>query len=154
MKIAIVFDTKTGNTERLAKAIAEGVEEAWAEAELRKIGEKFPLSIIGEVDAVMFGTPVIYADVTNEMRDFLQHVNRYIEAGRLDMGDQVAAIFGSYGYDGAWIMEERLILMVQELGYSVYENVHVEVDTEIRHNTEETMENAREFGKKFAESLK
>jgi flavorubredoxin len=148
MKIAIIYDSRTGNTEKLAKAIAEGVDDEGFETELKKIGEKFPLSLIGEVDAVIFGSPVIYADITNEIREFLQHVVRFTESGRFE------AVFGSYGYDGAWIMEELFKAMIESMGYSVYEKVHVEIDNEIRYNAQQALLRAKKFGKEFANTLK
>lgn len=153
MKIAILYDSMTGNTEKLAEAIAEGAEEAGAEVDQEKIGQKFPLSMIGGVDAVMFGSPVIYADVTDPMRDFLKKIERYVASGKLEMEGRIAAVFGSYGWDGAWIMEERLRAMVESLGYEVYDDVLVEVDSRIEHNAEAALEKARAFGKSFAESL-
>jgi len=153
MKIAILYDSMTGNTEKLAEAIAEGAEEAGAEVDQEKIGQKFPLSMIGGVDAVMFGSPVIYADVTDPMRDFLKKIERYIASGKLEMEGRIAAVFGSYGWDGAWIMEERLRAMVESLGYEVYDDVLVEVDSRIEHNRETALSKARAFGKSFAESL-
>ncbi len=154
MKIAIIYDSKSGNTQRLAEAIEEGVKIEGFETELKKIGEKFPLSLIGEVDAVMFGSPVIYADITNEAREFLQHVARFNESGKFDVEGRTAAVFGSYGYDGAWIMQDLFKAMVESLGYSVYEKVHVEVDTEIRYNTKQAMERAKQFGQEFAKTLR
>lgn len=154
MKIAIIYDSRTGNTEKLAKAIAEGVDDEGFETELKKIGEKFPLSLIGEVDAVIFGSPVIYADITNEIREFLQHVVRFTESGRFDIKGRTGAVFGSYGYDGAWIMEDLFKAMIESMGYTVYEKVHVEIDTEIRYNAQQALLRAKKFGKEFANTLK
>lgn len=153
MKIAIIYDSKTGNTEKLAKAIAEGVKEEGFEVELKKIGEKFPLSLVSEVDAVIFGSPVIYADITNEVREFLQHIARFTESGKFNVEGRTAAVFGSYGYDGAWIMEDLFKAMVESLGYSVYDNVHVEIDTEVRYNTQQALERAKQFGKEYAKTV-
>ena len=153
MKIAIVYDSKSGNTQRLAEAIEEGVKKEGFETELRKIGEKFPLSLIGEVDAVIFGSPVIYANITNEAREFLQHLARFTESGKFDVSGRTAAVFGSYGYDGAWIMQDLFKVLVESLGYSVYDKVHAEIDTEIRYNTKQALERAEKFGQEFAKTL-
>jgi multimeric flavodoxin WrbA len=115
MKIVVIYDSKTGNTEKLAKAVAEGAS-SMAEVEVKKIGEKFPLTIMADVDAVMFGSPVYYADISNQMKDFLAHVESYIKANRRKINHIPAAIFGSYGYDGAWIMEEKLKEIIEGLG--------------------------------------
>lgn len=154
MKVAIIYDTKGGNTEKMARAIAEGASSVkGTEVNVMKISEKFPLSKVAEADIVVFGSPVIYADITDGLRSFLEHLKRYITDGKMSMKGKHAAIFGSYGYDGAWIMEERLKQMVKDLGYKVHEKVHVETDNEIKYNAK-AMENSRTFGKEIAQVLK
>ena len=81
MKIVVLYDSKTGNTEKMAKAVAEGASEH-AEVEVKKIGEAFPLTIMDDADGVIFGSPVYYADISNNMKDFLEHVETYIKAKR------------------------------------------------------------------------
>jgi len=151
LKIVIIYDSKTGNTEKMAKAVAEGAGEV-AEVELKKIGEAFPLTVIAEADGVVFGSPVYYADISNEMKDFLVHVESYIKASKEKIDDRPAAVFGSYGYDGAWIMEERLKARIESLGYQTHDEVCVLVDTDIKYN-EKSLDSCKKFGKKFAESI-
>jgi len=151
MKIVVIYDSKTGNTEKMAKAIAEGAGKV-AQVELKKIGEAFPLTVMADADGVAFGSPVYYADISNSMKDFLAHVEGYIKAKKKKVNGKPAAIFGSYGYDGAWIMEERLKARVEGLGYKPFDEVLVMVDTDLKYNAK-SLDKAREFGKKFAESL-
>lgn len=152
MKLVIIYDSKTGNTEKMAKAIAEGSSEK-ADVEIKKIGEAFPLSILADADGVMFGSPVYYADISNGMKDFLIHLESYINANRKTINQIPAAIFGSYGYDGAWIMEEKLKDMVKDLGYETFEDVLVMIDSDIKYHFETEEEKAKEFGRNFVDSL-
>lgn len=152
MKLVIIYDSKTGNTEKMAKAIAEGSSEI-ADVELKKIGEAFPLTILADSDGVMFGSPVYYADVSNGMKDFLIHLKSYVNANRKTINQIPAAIFGSYGYDGAWIMEEKLKDMVKDLGYETFEDVLVMIDSDIKYHFETEEEKAKEFGRNFVDSL-
>jgi len=152
MKLVIIYDSKTGNTEKMAKAIAEGSSEK-ADVELKKIGEAFPLTILADSDGVMFGSPVYYADVSNGMKDFLIHLKSYVNANRKTINQIPAAIFGSYGYDGAWIMEEKLKDMVKDLGYETFEDVLVMIDSDIKYHFETEEEKAKEFGRNFVDSL-
>ena len=152
MKIVVIYDSKTGNTETMAKAIAEGASEH-AEVEVKKIGESFPLTIMAEADGVAFGSPVSYADISNEMKDFLSHVEDFIKANKQKINNRPAAVFGSYGYDGAWIMEERLKERVQALGFKPFSEVCVLIDTDIKYQTSDATQKCKEFGKRFAESL-
>jgi len=152
MKIVVIYDSKTGNTEKMAKAVAEGVKNV-ADVVVKKIGEAFPLTILAEVDGVVFGSPVYYADISNNMKDFLEHMESYIKANRKKINNIPAGIFGSYGYDGAWLMEEKLKDMVQDLGYDVFDEVLVMVDSDIKYHFETEKDKAVAFGKKFAESI-
>jgi flavorubredoxin len=152
MKIAVIYDSKTGNTEKMAKAIAEGAAKV-AEVEVKKIGEAFPLTMLADVDGVLFGSPVYYADISNGMKDFLAHIQSYINVNRKKINGIPAAIFGSYGYDGAWLMEEKLKDDVKNLGYETYDDVLVMIDSDVKYHFKEEAEKCREFGKKFAESI-
>lgn len=152
MKIVILYDSKTGNTEKMARAIAEGAGEH-AEVEIKKIGEAFPLTIIADADGVIFGSPVYYADISNTMKDFLSHVETYIAANKKKINHMPAAVFGSYGYDGAWIMEERLKERIEGMGYSVQDKVLVMIDSDIKYHFVDEAAKSKAFGKKFAESL-
>ena len=155
MKVLVIYDSKGGNTEKMARAIAEGAASVdGVEAEVKKIGEPFPLSKLAKADLVAFGSPVIYANVTDGMVYFLENLKCYIDAGKMDMKVRRAAVFGSYGWDGAWIMEERLKQMVEDLGYKVLEKVCVETDSDLRYHPAGPHENCRAFGKEIAKSLK
>ena len=151
MKIVVIYDSKTGNTEKMAKAIAEGAGKA-AKVELKKIGEAFPLTVMADADGVAFGSPVYYADISNPMKDFLEHVESYIKAKKEKVHGRPAAIFGSYGYDGAWIMEERLKARIKALGFEPMDEVLVMIDTDLKYQAK-SLDAAREFGRRFAESL-
>jgi flavorubredoxin len=152
MKIVVIYDSKTGNTEKMAKAIAEGAGSV-ANVELKKIGEAFPLTLLADVDGVIFGSPVYYADISNNMKDFLEHIETYSKASKKKINRIPAAVFGSYGYDGAWLMEEKLKDWVKELGYDVYDKVLVMVDSDVKYHFDVEAKKCREFGKKFAESI-
>jgi flavorubredoxin len=152
MKIVVIYDSKSGNTEKMAQAIADGASEL-ADVERKKIGEPFPLTIMADADGVIFGSPVYYADISNDMKDFLFHVEDYIKSKKQKINDRPAAVFGSYGYDGAWIMEERLKERVEALGFKPYSEVCVLIDTDIKYHTAEATEKCREFGKRFAKSI-
>ena len=154
MKVLIIYDSKTGNTEKMAIAIADGAKETGAEVTVKKIGEPFPLTLLEESDGVAFGSPTRYADVTNDMKDFLTHIESYVKLGKMKMKGRKAAVFGSYGYDGAWVMEERFKGYVEALGYKVAPKVCIKVDYEIKTNQEETLAECKTWGKEFAKTIK
>lgn len=152
MNIVIIYDSKSGNTQKMAEAIAKGALKEADSVVVKKIGESFPLTILAESDGVIFGSPVYYADVTRDMKDFLDHVENYIKAGRREINNIPVAVFGSYGYDGAWIMEEKLKARVQLLGFEIFDEVCVLIDSDIKYN-EEVLKECEEFGENFVKSL-
>jgi len=152
MNIVIIYDSKSGNTQKMAEAIAKGALKEAESVVVKKIGESFPLTVIAESDGVMFGSPVYYADVTRDMKDFIEHVENYIEAGRREINNIPAAVFGSYGYDGAWIMEEKLKERIQLLGFEIFDEVCVLIDSDIKYN-EEVLRECEDFGEEFVKSL-
>ncbi len=152
LKIVVIYDSKTGNTEKMANAVAEGAGEH-VEVEIKKIGEAFSLTVMADADGVIFGSPVYYADISNNMKDFLAHVETYVKANKKKINNKPAAVFGSYGYDGAWIMEERLKERIMGLGYKVSDDVLVMIDTDIKYNFDANSDKCKEFGRKFAKDL-
>ncbi len=92
MKTAVIYWSGTGNTEAMAKAVAEG-----ADAELFTVSE-FSGSV-DDYDAVAFGCPAMGAEMLEE--DEFEPFFTEIE-GRLS-GKKVG-LFGSYGWgDGEWM---------------------------------------------------
>ena len=155
MKIMVVYDSNTGNTEKMAKAIAEGAGSVnGVEVEVKKIGEPFPLSMLASADAAIFGSPCIYAGVTEGLRDFLDNMSRYAKAGLMDVKGKPAAVFGSYGWDGAWVMETVLKGNVEALGYKVQDDVCVESGSNLKFHAEQYLGKCKEFGKAFSEANK
>ncbi len=92
MKTAVIYWSGTGNTEAMAKAVAEG-----ADAELFTVSEFS--GNVEDYDAVAFGCPAMGAEMLEE--DEFEPFFTEIE-GRLS-GKKVG-LFGSYGWgDGEWM---------------------------------------------------
>lgn len=99
MKTAVIYWSSTGNTEIMAKAVAEG-----AGAELFAVSDFS--GNIEEYDAVAFGCPAMGAEVLeeDEFEPFFTEVEDKLNGKKV-------AIFGSYGWgDGEWMRswEERV----------------------------------------------
>ena len=57
-KLVIVYDSETGNTERMAKSIEDGVKSVGGvDIVVKKIGEPFSLKILSDADAIILGAP-------------------------------------------------------------------------------------------------
>ena len=99
MKTAVIYWSGTGNTEAMAKAVAEG-----AGAELFTVSD-FSCSV-DDYDSIAFGCPAMGAEVLEE--DEFEPFFSAIEGG---LNGKKVALFGSYGWgDGEWMRnwEERV----------------------------------------------
>ena len=104
-KIAVIYWSGTGNTEAMARAVAEGAIAAGAAAELFNVSEMTPEAALG-YDALALGCPAMGAEVLEEgeMEPFVMEVEGFAQGKRI-------GLFGSYGWgDGQWMRdwEERM----------------------------------------------
>ncbi|MCR5111516.1 MAG: flavodoxin [Ruminococcus sp.] len=92
MKTAVIYWSGTGNTEAMAKAVAEG-----ANAELFTVSEFS--GNIADYDAIAFGCPAMGAEVLEE--DEFEPFFTNIEGS---LSGKKVLLFGSYGWgDGEWM---------------------------------------------------
>ncbi len=97
-KVLIVYVTTTGNTEKMANAIAEGAKGAGADVTLKTVGDASVSELAG-YDVIAFGSPAMGAEVIEEaeMEPF------FTDAASSLKGKKVA-VFGSYDWgDGEWL---------------------------------------------------
>jgi NAD(P)H dehydrogenase (quinone) len=92
MKILIVYDSRTGNTEKMAFAVREGVESTGLEVDLKKI-DKASIDDLPHVEGLIIGSPVYYGLPTAEIKKFLDESIKY--HGKLD--GKVGGAFSSSG---------------------------------------------------------
>ena len=103
-KIAIVYWSGTGNTQKMAECIAEGAKAAGAEVELMGPAE-FSSARWPEFQVVAFGCPSMGAEQLEE-----SEFEPMFTACRPGLRGKKIALFGSYGWgDGEWMRdwEER-----------------------------------------------
>lgn len=73
-RILIAYDSRTGNTESLARAVAEGVESvAGAEGLLRRQSEVEPEEITG-ASGILVGSPVHWGNLSADTKGFLDRI--------------------------------------------------------------------------------
>lgn len=97
-KVAVVYWSGTGNTEAMAKAVAEGAKEAGAEVKLFDTGG-FSAEDMDDFDAIAFGCPSMGAEVLEEAE-----FEPLFESCRGRLPGKTIALFGSYDWgDGEWM---------------------------------------------------
>lgn len=108
----IIFYSGTGNTEKMAELIGQGIESTGKKAELIKI-ESASVNDIKDEEVIVFGCPA-YGDENLEesyVEPFMDEIDGLITGKKV-------ALFGSYGWgDGEWMRnwEERIKSMGAEL---------------------------------------
>lgn len=105
-KVTVVYWSQTGNTEAMANAIGEGIQEAGKEAEVITVSE-VSLEELKEKPAFALGCPAMGAEVLEEgeMEPFVDEVEKFAPGKKI-------VLFGSYGWgDGQWMREwvERMV---------------------------------------------
>jgi len=150
--LLIIYDSKTGNTEKMAKSIAEGAKSvSGVNVLLKKLGEPFSLRILDDADVIILGAPAHYGHVTPEMRDFLTYLRDENAVGRLGLKGKIGAAFGSYGWDGG-VAIERLAVEMENLGIRVQSPVLARVPSlPYSSLSEKSLKECKELGKTLAE---
>ena len=98
MKTAVVYWSGTGNTEAMARAVAEGMTAAGAEAVLLTPAEVAP-GDLNAYAAIAFGCPAMGSEVLEEIE-----FQPMFDACKRSLGGKRVALFGSYGWgDGEWM---------------------------------------------------
>lgn len=141
-KAIIIYDSRTGNTEIMAKAIEQGMREAGVEVILKR-ATKATAADLKDVDAVVLGAPTYHKDMIASMKTFL------FEMEKADLKGKVGAAFGSFGWSG-----ESVQMMTDTMKH-IFEMKVVEPGLKILRKPEyESLEKCRDFGRKIAEKIK
>ncbi len=99
-KVKVVYWTGTGNTLKMAEAIAEGAKSAGAEVEVVTFDDVTPDSVAAE-DVVAFGCPAMGAENLEE-----SVVEPFITEYEGKCSGKKIGLFGSYGWgDGQWMRD-------------------------------------------------
>ncbi len=97
-KTAVVFWSGTGNTEKMADAVIEGIRSAGGEGEIVAVAD-FTADKIDEYDAVAFGCPSMGVEQLEDSE--FEPMFNSIES---KLSGKKIALFGSYGWgDGEWM---------------------------------------------------
>lgn len=157
MKISILYSTRTGKTEKVAQLIAEGAKRVEGiEVKLMNLNN-LDKDFINDSDGIIFGTPTYYANISWEMKKWIDESNEYNLEGKLGAAFSTANSIAG----GADVALLTIINHLMVKGMMVYSGgvafgkpkthlgyVHI---NEICENEDE---NARIFGERIANKVK
>ncbi|TET41818.1 MAG: FprA family A-type flavoprotein [Dehalococcoidia bacterium] len=137
----IIYDTRSGNTEKMAKAIEEGMQEAGVKV-LSKRTVNAKADDLTNVDAVVLGAPTYHHDLIQSMKTFL------FQMEKADLKGKIGAAFGSYGWSGESV-QMMTDTMKHIFGMSVIEpGLKI-----LRRPDESGLKQCQEFGREIAEKI-
>jgi len=141
-KVLIVYYSHTGNTEKMAKAVAEGASTIQGiEVELKSY--KSPEKLVN-FDVILIGVPTYHHNMTNNYKNFLEEIAFY----NVDLKDKIGAAFGSYGWSGE---APRLVLEVMKYKFKM--NV-IEPPLLIKYEPDKIgIDKCKELGMKIAKEI-
>jgi flavodoxin len=150
-RVLIVFDSKFGNTEQLAREIGSGIQ-ATGTAEVSVINIKAVSDQdFSNIDAVLFGAPIHAFRATSGIKDAVK------KAAKMGLDGKLIAAFDTYqspGHKGKAARQIKDLLMKKAKGAKFFsEDLTSLVDGyEGPLNAAEPVK-AREFGQRFAQEL-
>lgn len=116
-KIAVVYWSGTGNTEAMAKKVAEGAKEAGSQVEIFA-SHQFTPNLMDDFDAIAFGCPSMGEEELEETE-----FEPMFTSCHPKLNGKKLALFGSYGWgDGEW-MESWEALCKEKGGILATESV-------------------------------
>jgi flavodoxin I len=113
-KVMIIYWSGTGNTEEMAKAVAEGASNNQVEVSLLSV-EQVTMGMVEQADAIGMGCPSMGAEVLEEsvMEPFVASIQNLVKGKPM-------VLFGSYGWgNGEWM--EDWVSRMKEYGATLLE---------------------------------
>jgi flavodoxin I len=141
-KVLVLYYSQTGNTEKMANAIAEGAQSSGnVEVELNYHVETESLSTY---DAILIGAPTYHHDMPMDFKNLLEDA----AVQGMSLKGKIGAAFGSYGWSGE---APRLILEIMK---NKFEMRVVEPPLLAKYTPDQNMLTAcKDLGKRISESL-
>ena len=93
-KALIVYATRTGETEKIANLIAEGIRFSGHEAEIKKVTDVKKEDDLKGFDAVVLGSPTYHGEMVQGMKTLL------FMAEKAELNGKVGGAFGAFGWSG------------------------------------------------------
>jgi flavorubredoxin len=143
-KVVVVYDTMWNSTDKMARAIVEGIRRTGAEAKLMKLRATELVDIVTEIldaKAVIVGSPTLHNEIFPTVSGFMTYISGLRPKGK------IWGFFGSYGWGGGAV--KKMVQIASEAKFEVHEPT-----LEVKYiPTKEELEKCIEFGKEIASKV-
>lgn len=144
-KAVIVFDTMWGSTDKMARAIADGIADQGIEVKILKLRATDRTDVVTEIleaKAVLVGSPTLNNQMFPTLSSFLTYITGLRPKGKL------WGFFGSYGWGGGAVRD--MVETAKKAGFEVYEP-----SIEVKYVPDkEDIKKSFEFGQQIAAKIK
>jgi NAD(P)H dehydrogenase (quinone) len=131
-KVLVLYYSSYGHIERMAQAIADGVREAGAHADIKrvpelvppevaeksgfKLNQPAPVATVDELagyDAIIVGTPTRFGNMASQMKNFLDQTGGLWSQGKLigKVGSVFTSTASQHGGQESTILATQIVLL-------------------------------------------
>ena len=144
-KVLVAYFSLSGNTEKMAQYIGEGVRFSGNEAVVKKVSDIKNATDLEGYDGYIFGSPTYHRDMTEPVKTFL------FLGKKVNLDGKLAGAFGSYTHSGDApnIILETMEYVFKMEPFNLGSFNQLEADV----NTTEGVHACQDYGKVFGETL-
>ncbi len=143
-KVLVLYYSRSGNTEKMAKAIAEGAQGV-SDTSVEVSYHLDDASELSNYDAIVIGAPTYRKEYPIDFKNLFEEA----EAKKINLKGKLGAAFGSYGWSG------EAPQMVLDLLKTQFEMQTPEPPLNVKYIPDQAaLDASKNLGKKIAETLK
>ena len=95
-KALVVYDSETGNTEKMARAIGDGIKAAGLDVEVKHV-DNTSLGDLAAAEAIVLGSPTYFSTMSGKMKAFIDKSIDLWPGKPGKLKDKIGAAFTSCG---------------------------------------------------------
>ena len=144
-KAVVVFDTMWGSTDKMARAITEGLASQGVDVKLLKLRATVKSEVVAEIlesKAVIVGSPTLNNQMYPSLSSFLTYITGLKPKGKL------WSFFGSYGWSRGAV--KSMTEMAKKAGFEIFDS---SLEVKFVPNQED-LQKSFDFGKQIAIKIK
>ena len=140
-RILVIYYSRSGNTEKMAKAVGEGAKSY--QNVTVDLSYHIEAEELGNYDAILVGTPTYHAQMPIDFKNLFEEVS----TKQINLKNKIGSTFGSYGWSGE--APQAVLEKLKELEMQV-----IEPPIRARYSPDQkTLDECVNLGKKVAQQL-